>query len=329
MARVNPAASRFIAGDFADFFGHVTAIDLAAPIFVENRRDTATLCCTLKPLFQGERWATEWFRFIRAYAFWFGVRQALSDDLWRQWMSRTPILMYHAFGTRSEKPSRYVVSAQRFDQQMAWLKRRGYHVLSLAEFAAFQHERRLPPVRSVVITIDDAYTDVKIAHSILQRYDFPATLFVVSDCVGDANRWDQAGELSGRPLLDWSDLKALAQHGIEIGAHTRTHPHLRALTAEQAQAEIGGSQADLERELGFSVRTFAYPYGEYDGVSEAIVEAAGFLGSCGVKPDLSIAATAPYTLPRIEIRGTDSLLDFVFKLRWGRGVRAAKKIRTA
>ena len=62
---------------------------------------------------------------------------------------------------------------------------------------------------------------------------------------------------------------------------------------------------------------------------KSVVEEAGFLGSCGVKPDPAIAATAPYTLPRIEIRGTDSLLDFVFKLRWGRGVRAAKKIKTA
>ena len=192
----------------------------------------------------------------------------MPDDLWQQWMARTPILMYHAFGAQGEKPSRYVVSAQRFAQQMAWLKRNGYHVLSLAEFAAFQRERRLPPVRSVVITIDDAYTDVQIAHSILQRYHFPATLFVVSGCVGDANRWDQADELSGRPLLDWPELKTLARDGIEIGAHTRTHPHLRALTAEQAQAEIGGARADLERELGTPIRTFAYPYGEYDGVSE-------------------------------------------------------------
>jgi peptidoglycan/xylan/chitin deacetylase (PgdA/CDA1 family) len=283
----------------------------------------------LKPLFQGEHWTTEWFRFVRAYAFWFGVRQAVPDELWQQWLSRTPILMYHAFGMPGEKPRRYVVSAQRFDQQMAWLKRNGYHVLSLAEFAALQRERRLPPARSAVITIDDAYTDVKRAYSILQRYGFPATLFVVSGRVGDANRWDQDGELSGRPLLDWLDLKALAQNCIEIGAHTRTHPHLRSMTAEEAQAEIEGSRVDLERELDVPIRTFAYPYGEYDAVTEAAVRDAGFQGCCGVTPDPAIAATSPYALPRIEIRGTDSLLDFVLKLHWGRGVRAANRIETA
>jgi peptidoglycan/xylan/chitin deacetylase (PgdA/CDA1 family) len=159
----------------------------------------------------------------------------------------------------------------------------------------------------------------------LQRYHFPATLFVVSDRVGDINQWDRQDELAGRPLLDWTALKQLAREGIEIGAHTRTHPHLKTLSAEQAWTEISGSRTDLERELATPVRVFAYPYGEYDPVSEAVVKRAEFLGSCSVRPDLAIAAIAPHSLPRIEIRGTDSLLDFILKLRWGRGVRSVRR----
>jgi peptidoglycan/xylan/chitin deacetylase (PgdA/CDA1 family) len=243
-------------------------------------------------------------------------------------MYRTPILMYHAFGAPDEKPSRFIIPAQRFAQQMAWLKHRHYHVLSLSEFLAYQYEHRLPPAHSVVITIDDGYADVcRLAYPILQRYRFPATLFVVSDQVGTTNQWDQQGELGGRPLLDWTELKQLVREGVEIGAHTRTHPHLKTLLAEQAWGEINGSRADIERELATPVRAFAYPYGEYDQVSEAAVKRADYLGSCSVRPDLALAATSPHALPRIEIRGTDSLLDFILKLHWG--ARSANRNKAA
>jgi peptidoglycan/xylan/chitin deacetylase (PgdA/CDA1 family)/GT2 family glycosyltransferase len=281
----------------------------------------------LKPPSPYKHWTWEWFRFLRAYAFWYGVQHALSDrETWRRMMYRTPILMYHAFGSPDERPSRFIIPAQRFARQMAWLKHRHYQVLSLSEFLSYQYEHRLPPERSVVITIDDGYTDVhRLAHPILKRYHFPATLFVISDQVGTTNQWDQLGELAGRPLSDWPDLKQLACAGVEIGAHSRTHPHLKTLSTEQAWVEISGSRANIERELAMPVRAFAYPYGEFDQASESAVKQAEFLGSCSVRPDLATAATSPHALPRIEIRGTDSLLDFILKLRWGRGVRSAKR----
>jgi peptidoglycan/xylan/chitin deacetylase (PgdA/CDA1 family)/GT2 family glycosyltransferase len=285
----------------------------------------------LRRVLRTEHWIWEWFRFLRAYAFWYGVRETLPDgDTWERLTYRTPILMYHAFGDEGERPSRYVVPVSRFAQQMAWLKRRNYHVLSLEQFLYHQREHRLPPPRSVVITIDDGYTDVqRLAYPILQRHRFPATIFVVSGRVGSANQWDQQGALAGRPLLAWSDLKQLAQGSIQLGAHTRTHPHLTTLSATQVQAEVDGSRAEMEREIGSPIHVFAYPYGEYDTVSETAVERAGFWGSCSVKPGLNPAATSPYLLRRVEIRGTDSLLDFVVKLRWGQGLTLIKRGRTA
>jgi peptidoglycan/xylan/chitin deacetylase (PgdA/CDA1 family)/GT2 family glycosyltransferase len=283
----------------------------------------------LRPPARAEHWTWEWFQFLRAYAFWYGVRLALPDRAtWRRLMYRTPILMYHAFGTAAEKPDRYVMPFRHFARQMAWLKWRHYQVLSLSEYLAYHAEQRLPPERSIVITIDDGYTDVlQLAHPILRRYHFPATLFIVSDRVGATNQWDQHSEIAGRPLLDWADLTQLAQEGIEIGAHTRTHPHLTTLSAEQVWEEIAGSRIALERELAQPVRAFAYPFGEYDRVSEAAVKQAEFLGSCGVRPHLALAALDPHLLPRIEIRGTDSLLDFILKLRGGQGVRSRKSAK--
>lgn len=49
--------------------------------------------------------------------------------------------------------------------------------------------------------------------------------------------------------------------GIEIGGHTRTHPSLARVPAEECEREIREGIADLRRE-GFRVRAFAYPFGE-------------------------------------------------------------------
>jgi peptidoglycan/xylan/chitin deacetylase (PgdA/CDA1 family)/glycosyltransferase involved in cell wall biosynthesis len=273
----------------------------------------------LKPLFRGKHWMTEWFRFIRAYAFWFGFRQAMPDrDLWRHWMSRTPILMYHAFSKPGEPPSRYVLPKHRFAQQMAWLKLLGYHVISLEEYLRYRRDGGLIPIRSVVVTVDDGYADTySVAYPILQRYGFPATIFLVSGYVGEANHWDEPGLLRGRRLMSWIEVREMLRGGMNFGAHTRTHPMLTAVSPDRARAEIAGSRAELEQEIGQPILLFSYPHGEYDATTRAIVENAGYSGACSVHTGMNTLATPEFELRRTEVYGTDSLLRFALALWLG------------
>jgi peptidoglycan/xylan/chitin deacetylase (PgdA/CDA1 family) len=62
---------------------------------------------------------------------------------------------------------------------------------------------------------------------------------------------------SGR-LLD------LHRAGMEIGAHTETHPILSRIGDDEALAEIAGSKRTLERLTGAPVTLFAYPNGKPD-----------------------------------------------------------------
>lgn len=64
-----------------------------------------------------------------------------------------------------------------------------------------------------------------------------------------AMSWDMLRELAGKP-------------GVEIGAHTLTHPGLSVLDAEAARTEIAESRRILEERLSCPVRHFAYPYGD-------------------------------------------------------------------
>jgi peptidoglycan/xylan/chitin deacetylase (PgdA/CDA1 family) len=62
-------------------------------------------------------------------------------------------------------------------------------------------------------------------------------------------------------VLGWDELRALAAEGVAIAPHTRTHPILTRVGADEARREIAGSLADLERELGTVPRVFSYPSG--------------------------------------------------------------------
>jgi glycosyltransferase involved in cell wall biosynthesis/peptidoglycan/xylan/chitin deacetylase (PgdA/CDA1 family) len=276
------------------------------------------LLALIGPLSALPSWTYAWYCFLHSFCYWRGVRRSTDRDTWKRLTHGTPILMYHAFGGPGEPPSRYVIPVRRFARQMAWLKWMGYHVLSLEEFLCYQREYRLPPAQSVVITIDDGYAEtLTLAYPILRRYGFPATLFLVSDRVGSTNQWSGDGGLAGRPLLSWSDIQEMLRGGMQVGAHTRTHPTLTAMPTELVQEEVKGSRTDLERELGVPIRVFAYPYGEYDSTVQAVVEQAGFVGSCSVQSGMNSFQTPVHALRRTEIDGTDSLLRFVLNLWLG------------
>ena len=277
------------------------------------------LLARLGPSLRSEHWNREWFRFVSAYAYWYGVRQAAPDhEAWQRLTHGTPILMYHAFGKPGEPPSRYILPEHRFARQMAWLKRLGYHVISLENYLRYRHGGRLPSARSVVITIDDGYADnYSVAYPILRRYGFPATIFLVSGYVGDANRWDEPGLLRSRALMSWTEIREMLQSGVTFGAHTRTHPVLTAVSPDRAHAEIAGSRAELEQELGQPILLFSYPHGEYDATTRSIVEHAGYLGACSVHTGKNSPATPEFELRRTEVYGTDSFLRFALALWLG------------
>jgi peptidoglycan/xylan/chitin deacetylase (PgdA/CDA1 family) len=75
-------------------------------------------------------------------------------------------------------------------------------------------------------------------------------------------------------LATWQDCAALGRAGMEVGAHTLTHPFLSTLSAADQAAEIGSSFDLIARRLGERPRGFAYPGGDHDASSVAAARAA-------------------------------------------------------
>ncbi len=86
-----------------------------------------------------------------------------------------------------------------------------------------------------------------------------------------------AGDAAGGPaVLGWDALRRLAREGVALAPHTRTHPLLHRVGSDEAEREIMGSRADLEREIGAVPPVFAYPDGGYDVTTLEILSRLGF-----------------------------------------------------
>jgi peptidoglycan/xylan/chitin deacetylase (PgdA/CDA1 family)/GT2 family glycosyltransferase len=272
---------------------------------------------TLGSLIPGAGRKQVWFGFLNRYAFWRGARSGMSRRRWLQTTRGVPVLMYHAFGEEDEG-DRYVISRRAFARQLHLLRALRYRPIGFAELARALQAGEAPPPRSVVITIDDGYADnLEIARPLLRRRRFPATVFLVSGGIGGVNDWTSEGAVAGRRLLTEAEIEEMRGDGIEIGAHTRTHPSLTATPAGDLDAEVGGSREDLEALLGDPVPTFAYPFGQFDPAAVAAVDRAGFEAACTVESRLARLGDDPLEIPRLEIKGEDSLRSFLRKLWLG------------
>ncbi len=94
----------------------------------------------------------------------------------------------------------------------------------------------------------------------------------------------------------------LRRAGMQIGAHTRTHPILNRVDERAAAQEIGAGKRDLESLLDEPVTLFAYPNGkpgtDYCARHTAMVREAGFAAAVSTAPGTGSHASDPYQLPR-------------------------------
>lgn len=141
-----------------------------------------------------------------------------------------------------------------------------------------------------------ATIDALIAHA---KYLDPQTRIAFADEVARRAQVSLPGDL----MLSSPQVAELdACPGIDIGAHTVSHPILRTLSRADARREIEDSRAVLERLTGRPVPLFAYPNGkpgqDYSTESVEIVREAGFQAAVSTRWGVSTARTNRFELRR-------------------------------
>lgn len=256
---------------------------------------------------------------VADHAYWFGVRRELErTSKWGQVRgSGVPVLLYHRIVPRLDPADpKYSMALGRFRSQMRLLRLLGYRTISLRELVECHHSDRFPPARSVVVTFDDGYRDNDAAARYMLGNGQSGIIFLVTGRMGCDRDWSLDGHRR-MPLLTWDEVRALKKAGFEFGSHTRTHPNLSALGADEACQEIDTARADIVRELGDEGHLFAYPYGGSSPEARTCVANAGYPAACGVRRGFSNMHDDLYYLKRITIYGNEKLLNFALRVVLG------------
>ncbi len=103
-------------------------------------------------------------------------------------------------------------------------------------------------------------------------------------------------------MMTSAQVKAMRQAGMQIGAHTVSHPILARLSDAQARAEIKASKDFLEHLLGERVGLFAYPNGkpgeDYVPASVDVVRSLGFDAAVSTQWGASRTGDDPFQIKR-------------------------------
>ncbi|MEO8779959.1 MAG: polysaccharide deacetylase family protein [Rhodanobacter sp.] len=227
-----------------------------------------------------------------------------------------PILMYHNIAQAPAGLQVYrslYVSPGKFARQMWLLHHLGYAGLSMS--AAMPYLRGERHGRVAIITLDDGYADnLDAALPVLQKFGFSATTYVVSGSIGRYNAWDAERLGIRKPLMSVGEMRRWNDAGMEIGAHSVTHPRLTSCTDKQLHDEVCGGKADLEDRLGVAVPQFCYPYGDVDDRVAATTRDAGYAAATTTHRGRAVAGADLWRLPRVQVARHHLLPQFAARI---------------
>jgi uncharacterized protein YraI/peptidoglycan/xylan/chitin deacetylase (PgdA/CDA1 family) len=206
--------------------------------------------------------------------------------------SEVPILLYHSI---QEVPGEYQVVAWQLDEQLGWLAGNGYTSITSADLLAWLTRGTPLPDKPVMITIDDGYATDWFFLQLLEKYQMQGVFFLPNY----ADMTDQ-------------QVRTLSRAG-EVCGHTVTHPALSSLDYGGQWEEIYGNKVMLEEILGKPVTCFAYPFGDYNHVTDYVMIDSGFLigyNAWGGPAPLD-GSLNRWHVTRINISGAYTLSDFI------------------
>ncbi|WP_262386738.1 polysaccharide deacetylase family protein [Streptomyces sp. TRM49041] len=231
-----------------------------------------------------------------------------------------PVLLYHA--VMDDPPdwiAEFTVTPQQFREHLDAVVGSGRSAVPLSVLADHLAGRGDLPERAVVLTFDDGFADLPgpTAEALAAR-SLPATAYLTTGAITPG----RSSLLPPAPMMALGQAPRLEQYGIEIGAHTVTHPQLDTLTPRDLRRELRESRLVLEGALGHAVTHLAYPHGYNSRAVRHAARAAGYTSAVAVRHALSSRTDETYRIARLIVRRGHTVAD-VEDWMAGRGARTA------
>ena len=204
-----------------------------------------------------------------------------------------PIIMYHYIGD-SLRDSKLYVSPEDFADQMKFLHDHHYSVIGPDKAVEYIQKKKKAPPKTVLITFDDGTYDLyQYAYPVLKKYDFPATMFIITSKMGQPG-W-----------LGWGQVQEMSNSGlITIGSHTKSHLWLPTTGSVKVMDELVDSKRILEKWLSKRVDYFCYPIGAYNDRVKRFVKESGYKAAFVTNPGRLRPNDDIYAIKRVKISRT-------------------------
>ncbi len=230
-----------------------------------------------------------------------------------------PVLMYHK--VHAVETDFLTVSTAQLEKHFQYIKRKNYSTISVKQLVDFQLEKGELPSHPILITFDDAHISFeKLALPILNQSGFKATVFIPTNLLGKHHI--DCGE-----ILDVKAIQKIQVENpnIEYALHTHNHLAITQLSDSETEKEISDNISFFKlNQLNFTA-SLAYPYGArpiseveknklYSIFQKHGIESAFRIGNRQNPREIKEL----FDINRLDIRGTDSYLNFLFKINFGK-----------
>ncbi|SHJ74076.1 Polysaccharide deacetylase [Clostridium cavendishii DSM 21758] len=212
-----------------------------------------------------------------------------------------PVICYHAISESTNND--LLLSPKKFEEQLNYLKENNYTPITMDELYGFLKEEKEVPEKSVVLTFDDGYKDnYTNAFPILKKFNFKATIYVISDSIED------------NLYLTKEQIKEMSDYGIDIESHTQKHDNLSTLNLDKQYETMLNSKEALEKITKKTVSYIAYPFGKYNPNTRIAAEKAGYKLGFNLAGGLADKHDNAYNIDRLYIGGNYTLSQFISKI---------------
>lgn len=217
--------------------------------------------------------------------------------------SGASILMYHSVGYNR---AFFTVRPDNFDRQLAYLKKRKLEIIKLSDLISrFKNGQNINGC--VCLTFDDGYLDnLTEALPILEKYNFPATIFVTTGLVGRAMTNSEGVSL---PIVSEQDIRSTSNL-LEFMPHTTSHSLLNTLSPAEYSQELLSSQEIIKWLTGGKGDILAYPKGRYGESVINYLKTNNWAGAVTVEEGLVSRQSDLYKLNRNGVYAGTILSEF-------------------
>lgn len=207
----------------------------------------------------------------------------IPDHYWKSIPETSRPEHFRKFGIgKGDNPYLYMRTKSQFEKEMSYLANNLYTPISLYQLRGYllsENPASLPK-KPIVITFDDGSADwFEIVFSILQRYNFKATFFLIT------NENFREKDLRDYALLTWKNIRQMANYKNQSGetlfdfeSHTVTHMNLSNIVIKSlndslanndhfnnrfmtVRHELEKPMETIEKKVGKRPRFLALPYG--------------------------------------------------------------------